>query len=162
MRIREYVEKNPQAYIFLIERSVISDKHLFAQMLQEKQCFTPLQITMYNQWSAMWDLLLPFKSPTGFIYLAPTVKESLKRIKIRDRSGESVSEDYQQQLHLKHEKVFGQDIQESKNDDGLDMATTYICNGVPVPVLRLYTDDDYRSDDQHPIFDKILKFIDLL
>jgi len=162
MRIKEYVKNNPQATIFLIERSVISDKHLFAKMLQESGCFTPLQTMMYNSWSNTWDQLLPFQTPTAFLYLAPSVKESLKRIKARNRLGETVSEDYQQQLHEKHEKVFGQGIAKTDFEKKLDTAITYICHEVPVPVLRLYTDDDYRTDDKHPIFSKIIQFINLL
>ena len=59
IRINEYVKKYSDADIYLIERSVISDKYLFVKLLQESGGFTPLQTVMYEQWVTMWDGLLP-------------------------------------------------------------------------------------------------------
>jgi deoxyadenosine/deoxycytidine kinase len=159
MRVREYVEKFSSTQVFLIERSVISDKYLFAKLLQESEHFTPVQSAMYEHWVSMWNHLLPFKAPTGFIYLAPSLDETLRRIQSRNRDGESVSRSYQEQLQQKHEEIFGQLHTPSDSSKLLDISTTMICNNVPTPVLRIYCDEDYRNDHSHEVFQKIIKFI---
>lgn len=163
MRIKEYVEKFPNTDVFLIERSVISDRHLFAKMLKDSECFTPVQITMYDYWVSTWNHLLPFKSPHGFIYLAPSLDETLRRIQSRNRSGESVSREYQQTLQTKHEEIFGQ-LHTPSSDPAqfLDISTTMICNDIPTPVLRIYCDEDYRDNHSHEVFRKIIRFIQLV
>ena len=159
MRIKEYVEKFPQTDVFLIERSVISDRHLFAKMLQDSECFTPVQTTMYEYWVSMWNHLLPFQAPHGFIYLAPSLDETLRRIQSRNRSGESVSREYQQTLQTKHEEIFGQLQTKTDPSQPLDISTTMICNNIPTPVLRIYCDEDYRDNHSHEVFQKIVRFI---
>lgn len=162
IRINEYVKKYPDADIYLIERSVISDKYLFVKLLQESGGFTPLQTVMYEQWVTMWDGLLPFKAPHGFIYLAPSVDETLRRIQIRGRSGEHVPRDYQEKLHRKHEELFGQLHKPTDPSHPLDLDTVLICQNIPTPVLRLYSDDDYRHNDSHIIFKQIVGFINII
>jgi deoxyadenosine/deoxycytidine kinase len=159
MRIKEYVTKFSDADVFLIERSVISDRHLFAKVLQESECFTPVQVTMYDYWVTMWNHLLPFRAPHGFIYLAPSLEETLRRIQSRARAGESVSREYQLTLQTKHEEIFGQLHTPSDKSKVFDISTTMICNNIPTPVLRIYCDDDYRDNHTHEVFQKIIQFI---
>ena len=159
MRVKEYVEKFKSIQVFLIERSVISDKYLFAKLLQESEHFTPVQTTMYDHWVFMWNHLLPFKAPTGFIYLAPSLDETIRRIQERNRNGESVSRSYQEQLQRKHEEIFGQLHTPTDASKLLDVSTTMICNNIPTPVLRIYCDDDYRNDHSNDVYKKIVRFI---
>jgi len=155
MRTREYCAANPGADVFLIERSVVSDRHLFVKMLEAAGKFTPLQITLMRVWHDQWVHLLPFAAPTAFVYLAPSLDATLQRIANRNRSGETVSRDYQEALLQKHEEIFGTGI----GPQAQDVAVTTIANGTPVPVLRLYTDDDYRTEEEHPLLDRICTFI---
>ena len=162
MRIRDCIKKCPQADVFLIERSVIADRYLFARLLQEGGCFTPLQTVMYDHWTHMWNQLMPFASPDGFIYLAPSLDETLRRIASRGREGEQVSREYQEKLICKHEELFGQGLKPSPPDastESLDVAITTICTGQPASVLRIYDDGDFRNNEHHSIVRQILPFI---
>jgi deoxyadenosine/deoxycytidine kinase len=104
--VRKAFFENPDANIFLLERSVVSDEHFFVEMLIESGNINSSQVKMYQQWSTMWKELLPF-TPDGFIYLRPTLDESMQRLQIRNRSGEDgISSDYQQKLLDKHDLYF--------------------------------------------------------
>lgn len=164
-RIREYVQAHPRTDVFLIERSVVSDRHLFAHLLEEDGCFTPLQSTLYRHWVELWNHLLPFTAPDGFIYLAPSVDATLQRIQRRGREGETVSRDYQEKLHRRHEQVFGRGLDRPSERlnprwEGLDVALTPICGEPSTPVLRLFSDDDYRHNDDHSVLQHIQVFIE--
>lgn len=153
-RVRQVVQANPDMEIFLMERSVVSDRYLFARMLQRDGKFTPLQSLMYEEWAGLWTSILPFAQPDGFIYLAPSLDATLERIENRGRKGEHVPPEYQQDLIDHHEVIFGCGI------GSMDqvVAVTEI-SGAPVPVLRIYSDADYRSDDNHEVLQKIIRFI---
>jgi hypothetical protein len=65
------------------------------------------------------------------------------------------------ELQTKHEELFGQLHTPSAQSSHpvLDISTTLICNNIPVPVLRLYSDEDTRNNPAHEVFQKILQFI---
>lgn len=153
--LSKIVRENPGVDIFLIERSVISDRHLFVRMLQEDGMFDALQNIQFEYWHRCWDQLLPFESPTGFIYLAPSLGVTLDRIRNRNRVGELVSEEYQRKLMEKHEEVFGPGLAPLTND----VATILLSNGTSAPVLRVYSDADYRRDDDHEVIQTMISFI---
>jgi deoxyadenosine/deoxycytidine kinase len=162
--VNKIVKENPSTDIFLLERSVISDRYLFASMLQEDNFFTPLQKIMYDYWCETWDKFLPFSSPNLFIYLAPSVEESMKRIKSRNRSGEVVSLDYQEKLFKKHEDMFSKHTVPMHCDTKYKLVQTDVCSKqgqekIFTPVLQLYVDCDYRNDDNHQMFKDIQTLI---
>ena len=149
------VEDHPEADVFLIERSVISDRHLFVRMLQDDGKFTELQTTMFDYWHRCWDRLLPFDCPTGFIYLAPSLETTLDRIRNRNRAGELVSEEYQMKLMEKHEEVFGSGLAPLHQEESILL----LSNGTVSPVLRVYSDADYRAHDDHVVIQRMISFI---
>lgn len=155
MRVCEYVEANPDADVFIMERSVISDRHLFVKMLQDAEQFTPLQNTMIKIWQDQWDRMLPFQQPTAFLYLAPSLSTTLQRIAQRNRTGEAVSEDYQRALLARHEEIFGTGIAPVSED----VAMTGIVPNKQTPVLRIYSDADYRDNLNHPVLCRMADFI---
>lgn len=158
-RLNAYTQTHSDADIFFIERSVISDRFLFAQLLQEQGCFTPVQWAMYTHWVTLWNQLLPFRAPHGVIYLAPSIDETLRRIAARGRQGESVSREYQEQLHRKHEALLGRQLAPEKPHTELDVAWSTLGGEHSVPILRLFRDDDYRDDDDHGVLKKITQFV---
>jgi deoxyadenosine/deoxycytidine kinase len=153
-RVREVVDQNPDTDIFIMERSVISDRYLFVQLLQDDEKFSPLQCVMFDYWHRLWDHLLPFQKPTAFIYLAPSLESTLQRIKTRNRTGETVTREYQTALQERHEAIFGTGIAPRNQTE----AVMTIVPGVPV--LRMYSDDDYRFNDLHPFIQRIVAFIE--
>jgi deoxyadenosine/deoxycytidine kinase len=98
--ILETIESNPDADIFIMERSIFTDRYIFVEMLKDK--LGPVRMTMYNMWWDMWSKLLPFK-PTSWVFLNTSLQEADRRICIRDRSEESsVDIEYQRHLQQTH------------------------------------------------------------
>lgn len=98
--ILETMESNPDADIFIMERSIFTDRYIFVEMLKNK--LGPVRMTMYNMWWDMWAKLLPFK-PSTWVFLDTSLQEAERRICIRDRSEESsVNIEYQRNLQQTH------------------------------------------------------------
>jgi deoxyadenosine/deoxycytidine kinase len=102
--VLETIERQPDADIYILERSIFTDRHIFVEMLKDK--LGPVRMTMYNMWWDMWAKLLPFK-PNTWVFLDTSLNEAERRICIRDRSEESVIDiEYQRQLQLAHNAFF--------------------------------------------------------
>ena len=104
--LRDAYNKDPDADLYIIERSPYSDRYMFVKMLQEAGHFSKLQSTMYEQWWSTWMNLWPFK-PTHVIHVNPGLEVCMERVQKRARAGEgSVSHDYQTELLKKHMEYF--------------------------------------------------------
>ncbi len=102
--ILETIESNPDAEVYIMERSIFTDRYIFVEMLKEK--LGPVRMTMYNMWWDMWAKLLPFK-PSSWVFLNTSLQEADRRICIRDRSEESsVDIEYQRNLQLAHNAFY--------------------------------------------------------
>ena len=98
--IEEY-DKNPNAELYLLERSILTDKYVFVEMLKEKM--GPTRMNMYNDWYDMWTKLMPFE-PSLIVYLDTDLYDSISRVKQRNREEEqgAVDEKYQYALKKAH------------------------------------------------------------
>jgi len=88
----------------IIERSIYTDRNVFAKACREDSLISDIE---WNDYCGWFDWLTDeFKiQPTGFIYLRCEPEISYERIKKRSRSGEeSISLDYLQKLHQKHDQ----------------------------------------------------------
>lgn len=99
--ILETIESNPDTDIFIMERSIFTDRYIFVEMLKDK--IGPVRMTMYNMWWDMWSKLFPFR-PSTWVFLNTSLQEADRRICIRDRSEESAV-DIEYQRHLQHTHV---------------------------------------------------------
>ena len=88
----------------LIERSVYTDRQVFAQTCREDGLIGDIEWNDYVSWFE-W-LTQEFKvTPKGFVYLRCEPEVSLERIKKRKRSGEdTISIEYLKKLHAKHDE----------------------------------------------------------
>lgn len=133
-------EANPNADLYLIERSPYADRHMFVKVLQEQGHFSDLQTIFYEKWWDVWMKLWPF-APTHVININPNLPICMERIQMRARPGEdTVSLEYQTELLKKHEDYF-----------------THICK---YPVLELdnhanITDNKVKEN----IIRQVLKFL---
>jgi len=95
----ETVKKNPNK-IIITERTIYTDKYVFAQMLYESGKISDIEFKTYNYW---FDT---FKNDTKIdiiLYVNTDPEECIKRIKRRSRSEESCVElDYLKACHDKH------------------------------------------------------------
>jgi deoxyadenosine/deoxycytidine kinase len=99
-RVIDEIANNPDADIYLLERSIWTDRYIFMELL--KGHVGDLRMTMYNQWCDLWAYIMPMRVDK-WVFLDTSLDESLKRIKIRNREAESgVSVEYQTALYNKH------------------------------------------------------------
>ena len=96
---------NPDADIYILERSIWTDRYIFMELL--KDSITELEMNMYMQWCDMWAYILPMRV-NKWVLLNTSLDESIKRIANRDRNGEKngVSVEYQTNLYKKHSKIY--------------------------------------------------------
>lgn len=104
-RLKELLHtiKNNPNKIIISERSIYTDKFVFAKMLYEMGYLSEIEWTTYNYW---FDT---FKDETKLdliLYVNTDPEESFRRIKIRNRGEEvnSISLDYLKTCHQKHQE----------------------------------------------------------
>ena len=92
-RVEECVkmaEENPTATVFLLERSVLTDRFVFMEM--QRELCGPRRMEMYEKWWAMWSRIMPWE-PTKMVYLKPTLDKCMERVFKRGREGEVKEDD---------------------------------------------------------------------
>ena len=92
--------KEPQ--VIITERSVLTDKHVFAEMLRDGGDIDPLEWELYESWFNIFGKKYPVR---GIIYISTSSNTSNERIKIRNRHGEgNIGIDYLNALDNQHKK----------------------------------------------------------
>ena len=92
--------KEPQ--VIITERSVLTDKHVFAEMLRDGGDIDPLEWELYESWFNIFGKKFPVR---GIIYVSTNSTTSNERIKIRNRNGEgNIGIDYLDALDNQHKK----------------------------------------------------------
>jgi deoxyadenosine/deoxycytidine kinase len=112
--------KGPQ--VIITERSVLTDKHVFAEMLYDAGDIDPLEWELYESWFNIFGKKHPVKA---IIYVSTSSSTSKERIQIRNRQGEDrIGLDYLDALDKQHKKWI-----ENTNIPVLTLSTEI---GVPV------------------------------
>ena len=135
---------NPDADIYILERSIWTDRYIFMELL--KDSITELEMNMYMQWCDMWAYILPMRVDK-WVLLNTSLDESLKRIAHRDRHGEKsgVSVEYQTNLYKKHIEFYDK----LKNE------------GKPVVIIESKIMDENIIDNDEKIDKIIEKILDI-
>jgi len=126
-------------YVF-VERSIFSDKNVFAQNCYNSGLLNLIEWKIYNRWFKMANEMLGIDD-YNFIYLQCPPEECLRRLKERNREEEvKVSLEYLRQLEYRHEEWFS--------------------NSEKKPVLKLDSTKNYRDNPEilDEIIQKILAF----
>lgn len=88
--------------VIITERSVLTDKHVFAEMLRDNGDIDPLEWELYENWFNVFGKQFPV---SGIIYLSTSSSTSKERIQIRNRQGEeNIGLDYLDALDAQHKK----------------------------------------------------------
>jgi deoxyguanosine kinase len=91
--------------IILTERSILTDRHIFAEMLHETGMLTEIEWNLYNN---LFDVISQTYQVHSVVYLSTSCKTSKERISVRGRpEEESISMNYLNDLHKQHEKWLG-------------------------------------------------------
>lgn len=132
--IQEAVELSMKTII--TERSILTDKYVFAEMLKMTGDMDLLECELYDSWFAIFSKKYPVN---GIIYISTSSITSKDRIIIRNRSGEeNIDMDYLNALDIQHKKWI-------QNTD--------------IPVLTISTEADVLMEDN---IEKIREFIERL
>jgi len=92
-------EKQP---VIITERSVLTDKYIFADMLRDAGYMDQVEWQLYDSWFQIFSKEYPV---SGIIYLSTGSGTSKERIHIRNRKGEeSIDLDYLNALDVQHKK----------------------------------------------------------
>lgn len=112
MRVNEEIDLDMDIQVYLLERSIFSDRYIFVEMLKEQ--FGEVRMKMYKTWWDEWSKLMKV-SPDAFMLLDTDVNNSMERIVVRNREGETnggVSYEYQKALREKHIQFYSNTLSE--------------------------------------------------
>lgn len=134
-RLRNSKGKPVQVY----ERSVYSDRYIFALNMFELGCINATEWAVYQDWHSL--LVEQFGHQVeleGIIYLRASPKKCMERLKCRGRSEEKeVKLDYLDKLHVQHEKWL------------VDKSTEiHFENLKKIPILQLDASVEFKSDSE--------------
>ena len=75
-----------------------------------------MRMTMYNQWCEMWAYIMPLQV-SKWVLLNTSLDESLRRISLRNRDGETsgISVEYQTSLYDKHIEFYNKLKEDGEN-----------------------------------------------
>ena len=136
LTIVDTIAKTPNKDVFITERSLLTDRNVFAEMLHNNGCINELEWKLYNKW---YDTFSDWVSISGIIYITTSPETAETRLHIRAREGEDT-------ITLKY--LYGLDIQHRKW-----ISETHI------PVLKISTESDTNVCDN---IKKIERFIETL
>jgi deoxyadenosine/deoxycytidine kinase len=92
--------KNPKIKLIITERSVETDRNVFAKMLYDVRDISHDEFQIYNLW---FDEFLVDVPLSGIVYINASPDVCIKRIGKRARAGEIIQADYIQRCHQYHE-----------------------------------------------------------
>ncbi len=127
-RIQKYdYEKNPEK-INLTERSILSDHHIFAQMLHDDKKMNDIEWKLYQNWFQWLSNKFNAK-PDSIIYLRCNPNIAYERVKKRARSEEeTISLEYLTRLSEYHDK--------------------WLLNETSIPVKIINVDEDFIDNEE--------------
>lgn len=115
-------KSSTETKIILTERSVLTDKYVFAEMLRDAGDIDPLEWDLYDSW---FNIFNRQHQVNGIIYLSTSSVTSKDRIHIRGRQGEDrIGLDYLDALDAQHKKWI----------DGTDLPVLTLSTEIGVPV----------------------------
>tara|TARA_Y100000768_G_C23990257_1_gene691984 strand:- start:1885 stop:2973 length:1089 start_codon:yes stop_codon:yes gene_type:complete len=101
--------------IIITERSVMTDKEVFAQMLYDEGKISEIEFAIYNKW---FDEFISDLPKQQLIYLETSPDTAFKRVNKRGRKGENIPISYLTKCHEYHNKWLKEKQQASIIIDG--------------------------------------------
>lgn len=97
--LRKAVKENPNGIIFT-ERSLFTDKNVFAQMLYDDEKINEIDFQIYNKWFNSFIEEVPI---SGIVYIKTDPETCSNRVEKRARKGESIPLEYLTQCSQYHD-----------------------------------------------------------
>lgn len=92
--------------VIIMERSLQTDRLVFAQMLKDEAKISEIEFAVYTKWFDSFQKDIPL---CNIIYLRTTPEVALERVQRRAREGEDIPLDYLTKCHSYHECWLGTD-----------------------------------------------------
>lgn len=100
--LRQTVRENAgRCRVIITERSVETDRNIFAKMLYDSGDIAHDEFTIYNMWFQEFVKDLPV---SGLIYIRADPEKCMERINKRGREGETIPLEYVQKCHDYHDE----------------------------------------------------------
>jgi deoxyguanosine kinase len=99
--LRKAMDKYNGECIIITERSIETDKEVFAKMLYQSKVLDTISYTIYLKW---FDELSRGLKVNQLVYLKTEPETSLKRVIQRNRPGENIPLEYLKDCHKMHEQ----------------------------------------------------------
>jgi len=99
-QLRKAIQQHKNC-IIITERSILTDKNVFAKMLRDNGTLDEISHQIYLKWFDELSMNLKIDSS---IYIKTNPETSLKRVIKRNRPGETITLDYLKICHENHEK----------------------------------------------------------
>ncbi|XP_005656578.1 deoxycytidine kinase isoform X4 [Sus scrofa] len=144
--------KDAEKPVLFFERSVYSDRYIFASNLYESDCMNETEWTIYQDWHDwMNNQFGQSLELDGIIYLRATPEKCLNRIYLRGRNEEQgIPLEYLEKLHYKHESWLLHRTLKTNFD--------YLQE---VPILTLDVNEDFK-DKHSSLVEKVKEFLSTL
>ncbi|XP_072480549.1 deoxycytidine kinase isoform X2 [Notamacropus eugenii] len=144
--------KEAEKPVVFFERSVYSDRYIFASNLYESDCMNETEWTIYQDWHDwMNNQFGQSLELDGIIYLRAIPEKCLNRIYLRGRKEEQeIPLEYLEKLHYKHESWL-QNRTLKTNFDYLQ----------EIPILTLDVNEDFK-DKHENLVEKVKEFLSTL
>lgn len=97
------IQSPASKYIIISERSLLTDRHIFAKMLRDRGDISLTQFTIYNKW---FDEFAGQYPVSKLISIGVDSQTCSSRIACRNRIGESVSLDYLRDCQKYHDAMY--------------------------------------------------------
>jgi deoxyadenosine/deoxycytidine kinase len=92
--------------VIIMERSLQTDRLVFAQMLKDEGKISDIEFAVYTKWFDSFQTEIP---PCHIVYLHTTPEIAFERVLRRAREGEDIPIDYLAKCHSYHERWLGAD-----------------------------------------------------
>lgn len=102
IKLKEAIQNNPNS-IIVVERSIFTDRHVFASMLYRNGKINEIEHSVYLMWFNHFIQELP---EISLVYIRTEPDICISRIRKRDRDGEEkIQNDYIEMCHMYHDDM---------------------------------------------------------
>lgn len=145
-KIREAIKKYPKA-IIITERSLYTDKYVFAKMLYDNNKIDEVSYQIYLKWFNHFIEDLPKHE---FIYIKTKPEKCLERINKRNRSGETIELEYLDNCDKYHDKMLTSHECYSNLvlDGNIDMGDSHGEFNIHINSIELMIFNNYETNDK--------------